>query len=88
MVEMVYNPPATGHVVMILDNGTTAMTGLQENPATGRTLEHAADRQGGVGRVGACRWACPNVHVVDPNARTERFGAVDAGGAWRSRSSR
>ena len=41
LVEMVYNPPATGHVLVILDNGTTAMTGQQEHPGTGRTLEHA-----------------------------------------------
>lgn len=40
LVEMIYNPPPTGHVVLILDNGTTAMTGLQEHPGTGRTLEH------------------------------------------------
>jgi len=40
LVEMVYNPPPTGHVVLILDNGTTAMTGLQEHPGTGRTLDH------------------------------------------------
>lgn len=40
IVEMVYNRPATGHVVIILDNSTTAMTGLQENPATGRKLDH------------------------------------------------
>jgi indolepyruvate ferredoxin oxidoreductase alpha subunit len=39
-VEMAYNPPPTGHVVLILDNGTTAMTGLQEHPGTGRTLDH------------------------------------------------
>ena len=38
LAEMVYNPPSTGHVVMILDNSTTAMTGLQEHPGTGRTL--------------------------------------------------
>jgi indolepyruvate ferredoxin oxidoreductase, alpha subunit len=42
LVEMVYNRPATGHVVLILDNGTTAMTGLQEHPGTGRTLAHDA----------------------------------------------
>ena len=42
LVEMVYNPPKTGHLVIILDNGTTAMTGHQEHPGTGRTLEHAA----------------------------------------------
>jgi len=40
LVEMVYNPPATGHVLLILDNGTTAMTGQQEHPATGRKLGH------------------------------------------------
>ena len=39
LVEMVYNPPPTGHVVLILDNGTTAMTGMQEHPGTGRTLD-------------------------------------------------
>jgi indolepyruvate ferredoxin oxidoreductase, alpha subunit len=38
LAEMVYNPPKTGHVLIILDNGTTAMTGLQEHPGTGRTL--------------------------------------------------
>ena len=40
LAEMVYNPPETGHVVIILDNGTTAMTGQQENPSTGRSLNH------------------------------------------------
>jgi indolepyruvate ferredoxin oxidoreductase alpha subunit len=40
LVEMVYNPPATGHVLLILDNGATAMTGHQEHPGTGRTLDH------------------------------------------------
>lgn len=40
LVEMVYNPPATGHVLVILDNATTAMTGHQEHPGTGRTLKH------------------------------------------------
>lgn len=40
IVEMVYNRPATGHVVLILDNSTTAMTGLQEHPGTGRLLDH------------------------------------------------
>jgi indolepyruvate ferredoxin oxidoreductase alpha subunit len=41
LVEMAYNPPATGHVVLVLDNATTAMTGQQEHPATGRRLDHA-----------------------------------------------
>ncbi len=38
VAEMVYNPPATGHVLIVLDNLTTAMTGLQEHPSTGRRL--------------------------------------------------
>jgi indolepyruvate ferredoxin oxidoreductase alpha subunit len=37
---MAYNPPSSGHVVIILDNSTTAMTGHQEHPGTGRTLTH------------------------------------------------
>jgi indolepyruvate ferredoxin oxidoreductase alpha subunit len=40
LVEMAYNPPPNGHVVIILDNSTTAMTGHQEHPGTGRTLDH------------------------------------------------
>lgn len=40
LAEMVYTPPETGHVLIIMDNGTTAMTGLQEHPGTGRTLDH------------------------------------------------
>ncbi len=40
LIEMIYNPPPTGHVLLILDNGTTAMTGQQEHPGTGRKLMH------------------------------------------------
>ena len=40
LAEMVYNPPPGGHVLLILDNGTTAMTGQQEHPGTGRDLSH------------------------------------------------
>jgi indolepyruvate ferredoxin oxidoreductase, alpha subunit len=71
VVEMVYNPPPTGHVVLILDNGTTAMTGMQEHPGTGRTLDHKADGQGrdrGPGAAAGIR----NVHVIDPTRRTRR----------------
>jgi indolepyruvate ferredoxin oxidoreductase alpha subunit len=64
LVEMVYNPPPTGHVVIILDNGTTAMTGLQEHPGTGRTLDHKT-----TGKVVyedlAASLGIPNVHVID-----------------------
>ena len=40
IIEMAYNPPASGHVVVIVDNAITAMTGLQEHPGTGRSLDH------------------------------------------------
>ncbi len=72
LVEMIYNPPATGHVVLILDNGTTAMTGLQEHPGTGRTLEHRP-----TGRVVfedlARALGIESVHVVDPTKDQARF---------------
>ena len=57
LVEMVYNPPPGGHVLIILDNGTTAMTGLQEHPGTGRTARPPADRQGALRGTGAQLWA-------------------------------
>ena len=40
LIEAVYNKPKYGHTVIILDNSTTAMTGLQEHPASGRSLNH------------------------------------------------
>lgn len=39
IAEMVYNPPPDGHLVIVLDNETTAMTGFQEHPGTGRRLD-------------------------------------------------
>jgi indolepyruvate ferredoxin oxidoreductase alpha subunit len=72
LVEMVYNPPPGGHVVLILDNGTTAMTGLQEHPGTGRTLDNQP-----TGRVDfealARSLGIVNVHTIDPAADGERF---------------
>ena len=65
LVEMVYNPPGTGHVLIVLDNGTTAMTGQQEHPGTGRTMEH--DATGHVSIEGMARAAgIHNVDVIDP----------------------
>jgi indolepyruvate ferredoxin oxidoreductase alpha subunit len=64
VAEMVYNPPKTGHVVVILDNGTTAMTGQQEHPGTGRTLQH--DPTGKISFEGLARaMGVQNVHVVE-----------------------
>jgi indolepyruvate ferredoxin oxidoreductase alpha subunit len=72
LVEMVYNPPESGHVVVILDNGTTAMTGLQEHPGTGRTLAHTK-----TGKVVfeelARTLGIRNVYVIDPTAEPEKF---------------
>jgi indolepyruvate ferredoxin oxidoreductase alpha subunit len=62
---MVYTPPATGHVLIVLDNGTTAMTGQQEHPGTGRTLDH--DATGKLSIEGIARaLGVKNVDVVDP----------------------
>jgi indolepyruvate ferredoxin oxidoreductase alpha subunit len=64
IAEMVYNPPKTGHVVVILDNGTTAMTGQQEHPGTGRTLHH--DPTGKISFEALARaMGVQNVHLVE-----------------------
>lgn len=72
LIEMVYNPPGTGHVVLILDNGTTAMTGLQEHPGTGRTLDHKP-----TGKIIpedlAKALGIQRVHVTDPMADRDAF---------------
>jgi indolepyruvate ferredoxin oxidoreductase alpha subunit len=72
LVEMVYNPPPTGHVVLILDNGTTAMTGLQEHPGTGRALDHQQ-----TGKVDFVELAhalgIGQVHTIDPVAAPDRL---------------
>ena len=75
LADMVYNPPPTGHIVMILDNSTTAMTGLQEHAGTGRSLNHEP----------AHRIACEDVaramgvrqiHVIDPLKERDRLVTV------------
>ena len=72
LVEMVYNPPKTGHVLLILDNGTTAMTGLQEHPGTGRTLGHEPTNRI-VFEDLARSLGVRNVRVVDPTKEGEQF---------------
>jgi indolepyruvate ferredoxin oxidoreductase alpha subunit len=75
LVEMVYNPPPTGHVVIVLDNGTTAMTGQQEHPATGRALDHEATGKFSIeGFARAC--GVRQVHVVDPVLDPRGFEAL------------
>jgi indolepyruvate ferredoxin oxidoreductase, alpha subunit len=75
LVEMVYNPPPTGHIVVILDNSTTAMTGHQENPSTGRNLSHES-----TGKVVfedlARSLGIPRVHLVEPRIDSDEFEQV------------
>jgi len=72
LVEMAYNPPPTGHVVIILDNGTTAMTGHQEHPGTGRNLNH--EPTGKVVLEDMAR-SCGirRVQVIEPRAGSDAF---------------
>lgn len=72
LAEMVYNPPATGHVLVILDNLTTAMTGQQEHPGTGRKLDHAPVRRIMVEEV-ARAMGVPTVLVLDPVRQSKEF---------------
>lgn len=72
LVEMMYNPPPTGHVVIILDNETTAMTGQQDHPGTGMTLDlqptHRLDLEALARAIGVAQ-----VELHDPKREPERF---------------
>jgi indolepyruvate ferredoxin oxidoreductase alpha subunit len=72
LVEMAYNPPPSGHVVIILDNSTTAMTGHQEHPGTGRNLKH--EPTGKVVLEDMAR-ACGirRVQVIEPRLGSDAF---------------
>ncbi|MBR2910799.1 MAG: thiamine pyrophosphate-binding protein, partial [Lentisphaeria bacterium] len=75
IVEMMYNPPATGHVVIILDNGTTAMTGLQEHPGTGHHLD--GSESFAIKPEDACRGlGVKNIDIVDTTAEPEKFAEI------------
>lgn len=72
VAEMVYNPPSTGHVLIVLDNETTAMTGHQEHPGTGRTMEHGKTGRVVIEEVGRAM-GIRNIHVVDPFKNQDDF---------------
>lgn len=72
LVEMVYNPPPGGHVVVILDNSTTAMTGHQEHPGTGRSLDHEPANKIVMEDV-ARALGVPRVHVIEPRMGSDDF---------------
>jgi len=72
LVEMIYNPPPTGHVLLVLDNGTTAMTGRQEHPGTGRRLNHEPTGKVVIEDL-ARTLGVPLVDVIDPTADPAAF---------------
>lgn len=72
LVDMVYNKPSTGHVVIIVDNGTTAMTGLQEHPGTGRLLDHSPSSRISFEKL-AHAIGIQNVCTMDPTKDPEAF---------------
>ncbi len=75
LVEMAYNPPETGHVVIVLDNGTTAMTGQQEHPATGRRLDHGPTARLSIEGI-ASAIGIDSVTVIDPYADPDGFESL------------
>jgi indolepyruvate ferredoxin oxidoreductase alpha subunit len=75
LVEMSYNRPATGHVVIVLDNETTAMTGQQEHPGTGRKLDHAPTARLSIEGI-ASAIGIDSVTVIDPYADPEGFESL------------
>jgi indolepyruvate ferredoxin oxidoreductase, alpha subunit len=75
LVEMVYNPPPDGHVLIILDNATTAMTGHQEHPGTGRSLDHEPTNKLVIEDL-ARSLGIKRVHVVEPRVGSNEFERV------------
>jgi indolepyruvate ferredoxin oxidoreductase alpha subunit len=70
LMNIVYN--RGGSTVILLDNGTTAMTGAQENPSTGKTLRGEPTRR--LDLAALCRaLGVEHVYTVDPHdmERTE-----------------
>ncbi|NLB55163.1 MAG: thiamine pyrophosphate-binding protein [Lentisphaerae bacterium] len=72
IIEMVYNPPKSGHVVIIVDNETTAMTGLQEHPGTGRALDHKPAPSISLEKIVRAT-GIENVFVVNPTLEREKL---------------
>ena len=72
LLEMVYNPPSTGHVVVVVDNSTTAMTGQQEHPGTGRKLDHSPAYAVSIEKV-ASAIGVQNVKTFNPIREAAQF---------------
>jgi len=76
IVDMVYNKPSTGHVVMVLDNSITAMTGLQEHPGTGRKLDHTPAEKRLVIEDTVKAMGVDNVDIIDPLTEQDKLRSV------------
>ncbi len=76
IVDMIYNKPATGHVVMVLDNSITAMTGLQEHPGTGRKLDHTPAERRLVIEDTVKAMGVDHVDIIDPLTEQEKLRQV------------
>ncbi len=72
LMEMVYNPPAGGHVLIVLDNATTAMTGHQEHPGTGRKLNHEPTHKILIEDI-ARSFGIKRVYVIEPRVGANEF---------------
>ncbi len=73
LLQMVYNLPDTGHVVVVVDNSTTAMTGQQEHPGTGRKLDHVTPAHKVSIEKVAEAIGVKNVAVFNPVREGEKF---------------
>ena len=62
-------------MVIILDNGTTAMTGLQEHPGTGRTLDHQPTGKVVIEDL-VRSLGISSVHVTDPTLESRGLPGV------------
>ena len=73
LIDMVYNRGYS--TVIILDNRTTAMTGAQDNPATGRTLQAEATRRLDIPAL--CRAiGVEHVYTVNPHDMAQTEGVL------------
>ena len=75
LVEMAYNRPKTGHVVMVVDNSITAMTGQQEHPGTGRKLDHTPAYKVDYGEIAKAA-GIENVFVINPVKEYDKLKTV------------
>ena len=74
LAQTLYNPPLTGHVIVVVDNSTTAMTGHQENPATGKRLDRTPTTRIVIEDV-AKAMGVKNVAVFNPVREQAQFKA-------------